>query len=107
MIQVIIATAFTGILLFSIGISILYLITKRDLAVLESDLAEVQENLARLEDSVIRDREANIRTMILISKGMEYLAADIENVESNKKFTKVNRCYLDKLEKEFDFGGVE
>lgn len=99
MIQLILAIAFTGTVLFSIGITGLYILTRRE--------------LKELESSVIRDRKNSFRSAVLLAKGIELINADLENMANNSRYSnvKVSRLtsldgeYLDSLKKEFDFGG--
>lgn len=99
MIQLILAIAFTGTVLFSIGITGLYILTRKE--------------LKELEASVIRDRKNSFRSAVLLAKGIELINADLENMASNSRYSNVqirrlsslDGEYLDSLKKEFDFGG--
>ena len=101
MIQLIVAIAFTGMVLFSIGITACYVLTRRE--------------LKELEESVIRDRQNSYRSSVILAKGIELINADLENIASNSRYTNVevkrvtplDGEYLDSLKREFDFGGTE
>lgn len=102
MFQLIVAIVFTAMVLFSIGITGCYVLTRRE--------------LKELEKSVIRDRQTSYRSSVILAKGIELINADLENIASNsryspnvqvKRLTSLDGEYLDTLKKEFDFGGTE
>ena len=102
MIQLILAIAFTATVLFSIGITGCYVLTRRE--------------LKELEASIIRDRQNSYRASAILAKGIELINADLENMANNsryshdvriKRLTSLDGEYLDTLKKEFDFGGTE
>lgn len=99
MLQLMGAIAFIGIVLFSIGITMCYVETRKD--------------LKELEESVIRDRQRSMRVATLLAKGVELVNADIENMVNNnlrnrnvRHLTSIDADakFLAAIKNEFDWG---